>query len=56
MRVDTEITRIYAKATDEMKRKAQKKLEEKEGSVFKNGTGFKYANDEEVLKRLAGLK
>lgn len=51
-----ETTQIYAKATDEMKRNAQKKLEEKEGSVLKNNTGFKYANDEEILKRLAGLK
>lgn len=51
-----ESTRIYARATDEMKRQAQRKLGEKEGSVFSDDVAFKYADNEEVLKKLAGLK
>jgi site-specific recombinase XerD len=51
-----ETTRIYARATDEMKRQAQRKLEENENSVFKDDIAFKYADDEETLKRLSGLK
>lgn len=51
-----ETTRIYARATDEMKRNAQRKLGEKEGSVFCNDVAFKYADNEEALKKLAGLK
>lgn len=51
-----ETTQIYARATDEMKRQAQRKLGEKEGSVFKDDVVFKYADNEEILKKLAGLK
>lgn len=51
-----ETTQIYARATDEMKRQAQRKLGEKEGSVFKDDVAFKYADNEDVLKKLAGLK
>jgi len=51
-----ETTRIYARATDEMKRQAQRKLGEKDGSVFSDDVTFKYADNEEVLKKLAGLK
>lgn len=51
-----ETTQIYARATDEMKRQAQRKLGEKEASVFKDDVAFKYADNEEVLKKLAGLK
>lgn len=51
-----ETTRIYARATDEMKRQAQRKLGEKDGSVFSDDVTFKYAENEEVLKKLAGLK
>lgn len=52
-----ETTHIYyARATDEMKRQAQRKLGEKEGSVFKDNIAFKYADNEDVLKKLAGLK
>ena len=51
-----ETTQIYAKATDEMKRQAQKKLEEKEVSLFKDDNSFKYATDEAVLKKLSGLE
>ena len=46
----------YARATDEMKRQAQRKLGEKEGSVLKDDVAFKYADNEDVLKKLAGLK
>lgn len=51
-----ETTQIYARATDEMKRQAQRKLGKKEGSVFKDDVVFKYADNEEILKKLAGLK
>ena len=51
-----ETTQIYARATDEMKRQAQRKIGEKEVSVFKDDVAFKYADNEEVLKKLAGLK
>ena len=53
---DEETTRIYAMATDEMKRQAHEKLEESQGSVFKDEVAFKYADDEETLKKLSGLK
>jgi len=51
-----ETTRIYASATTEMKRKAVEKLSSNEKSVFNNDVTFKYADDEETLKRLCGLK
>ena len=51
-----ESTRFYAKVTEEMKRDALRKLSESDKSVFKNDVAFKYANNEEVLKRLCGLK
>ena len=51
-----EATQINAKATDEMKRQAQRKMEEKEDSIFKDDIAFKYADNEEVLKKLAGVK
>ena len=53
---DPETTLIYAKATDEMKRQAQQKLCEKTESVFNNEEDFKYAYDEDVIKKLCGLK
>jgi hypothetical protein len=34
-----------------MKRQAQRKLEENEDSVFKDNVTFKYADDEEILKK-----
>jgi hypothetical protein len=49
-------SRIYARATDEMKRQAQRKLEKNEDSVFKDNVTFKYTDDEETLKKLSGLK
>lgn len=51
-----ETTRFYAKVTEEMKREALHKLSESDKSVFKEDVAFKYAGDEEVLKRLCGLK
>lgn len=51
-----ETTRIYASATTEMKRKAAEKLALAEKSVFKNSVPFKYADNNEILKRLCGLK
>lgn len=51
-----ETTRFYAKVTEEMKRDAMHKLSESDKSVFKDGIAFKYADNEEMLKRLCGLK
>jgi len=51
-----ETTRIYARATDEMKRLAQGKLVENGDSVFNDEVTFKYADDDETLRRLSGLK
>lgn len=51
-----ETTQIYAQATIEMKRKASEKLAENENSVFKDDVTFKYADDDEILKKLSGLK
>ena len=52
----TETTRIYARVTERMKREALTKLSEGDKSVFKVDAAFKYADDEEVLRRLCGLK
>jgi site-specific recombinase XerD len=51
-----ETTRFYAKVTEEMKREALHKLSESDKSVFKDDVAFKYAGDEEMLKRLCGLR
>lgn len=51
-----ETTRFYAKITENMKHDALRKLGEGNKSVFKNDVAFKYTDDEEVLKRLCGLK
>ena len=51
-----ETTRFYAKVTEEMKRDALHKLSDSDSSVFKDDVAFKYANDEDVIKRLCGLK
>ncbi len=50
-----ETTRIYARVTERMKREALSKLSE-DGTVFKGDAVFKYADDEEVLRTLCGLK
>ena len=51
-----ETTRFYAKVTEEMKREALHKLSDSDSSVFKDDMAFKYANDEDAIKRLCGLK
>ena len=52
-----ETTRVYyAKATEDMKRKAQQTAVEKGLSAFDKDVPFKYADDEEALKKLCGLK
>ena len=53
---NVETTRFYAKVTEEMKREALHKLSDSDKSVFKDDAVFKYADDEDVLKRLCGLK
>ena len=47
---------MYAKATDEMKRRAQQKVNEALKEILEEDPVFKYANDEDVLKKLSGLK
>lgn len=49
-----ETTTIYARATTDMKRKAAEKITTKENSVFKEET-FKYADNDDIIKRLYGL-
>ena len=39
-----------------MKRKAAEKLSLDEKSVFKNNVPFKYADNDEMLKRFCGLQ
>jgi site-specific recombinase XerD len=51
-----ETTRFYAKVTDIMKRSALEKLSEGKDAVFKPDVAFKYASDEDVLRRLCGLR
>ena len=51
-----ETTRFYAKVTEEMKREALHKLGDSDSSIFKDDVVFKYANDEDTIKRLCGLK
>lgn len=51
-----ETTRFYARVTEEMKRDALHKLSESDKSVFKDDIAFKYVGNEEMLKRLCGLK
>ena len=52
---DIESTRFYAKITELMSRKAVDKLAEGDEAVFDSEDKFKYADDEETLKRLCGL-
>lgn len=51
-----ETTRFYTQLTAQMKRDALHKLSESDKSVFKDDAAFKYAGDEEMRKRLCGLK
>lgn len=50
-----ETTQIYARATMEMKRAAKEKADKAMGPLLGVVEKFKYADDEETLKRLAGL-
>ena len=50
-----ETTTIYAKATIEMKKAARDKVAENQKSVFHDKEKFKYADDEETLRKLMGL-
>ena len=50
-----ETTRIYASATTEMKRKESEKVIKANPNLFPN-VQFAYENDEDTLRRLAGLK
>lgn len=49
-----ETTLIYAHADTEMKRKEVERISSAENSVFKS-ENFKYADDEEIIKKLYGL-
>lgn len=51
-----ETTRFYTKITEKMKRDALHKLSESDSSVFKDDVAFKYENEEDIIKRLCGLK
>ena len=51
-----ESTRLYARVTERMKREALSKLSEDARSLFKGDAVFKYADDEEMLMTLCGLK
>ena len=50
-----ETTTIYAQATTEMKRRQAEKAEKANSKVCKDEV-FNYANDDEMIKRLYGLK
>lgn len=50
-----ETSLIYANATTEMKRTAIENISTKEGAVFEHEEKFKYANNDEIIKRLYGL-
>ena len=50
-----ESTKFYAQVTKNMKREALGKMSDNDSKVFNSETEFKYADDEEILKRLAGL-
>lgn len=49
-----ETTQVYARATTDMKRKAAEKVASEEDMIFKDEP-FRYANDEETIKKLYGL-
>ena len=51
-----ETTRIYAHVTERVKRETFSRLSEGNKSVFKGDAVFKYADDEETLRTLCGLK
>ena len=51
-----EMSRFYVKVTEAMKKEAPRKLSDSDSSVFKDDVVFKYANDEDTIIRLCGLK
>ena len=51
-----ETTRFYAKLTELMKREALEKLAGGDHAVFKSDVAFKYADDDEMLRRLHGIR
>ena len=51
-----ETTRFYAKVTEAMKKEVPHKLSDIDSSVFKDDVVFKYAHDEDTIKRICGLK
>ncbi len=51
-----EMARFYAKVTVKMKREVMHKLCEGDKSVFKDDVAFKYVGNEDMIKRLCGLK
>ena len=51
-----ETTRFYAKLTELMSRDALKKLAESDQAVFHSDVAFKYADDDEVLRQLYGIR
>ena len=51
-----ETTKFYAKVTELMKRDALGKLAESDHAVFKSDVAFKYADDDETLRRLYGIR
>lgn len=51
-----ETTQIYAQASIEMKRKASEKLAESDFGILQRNVAFKYADEEEIIKKLSGLK
>lgn len=50
-----ETTLIYARATTDMKREAVEKISDAENTVFNKDEKFKYADNEDILKKLYGL-
>lgn len=51
-----ETTQIYAQASIDMKREASKKLAESDSGILQGDVAFKYAEDDEIIKKLSGLK
>lgn len=51
-----ESTRLYARVTECMKREVLSKPSEVAKSLFKGDAVFKYADDDEMLMTLSGLK
>lgn len=48
-------TTYYARATTEMKRKAVEKISTDDNAVFNKDEKFKYAGNDEIIRKLYGL-